>query len=336
MSRLRFMVLAVIVLGGCSPSKVSPPASPTISATLPTPSEPPSPSPMPTPTPPRAHAPTKLPTGLPKTFVALTTTGDIVIGSTARGGVIRVIATAAQLGTVSGPSPSPDGKTIYFTKRLGESCFEAWSVQTSNGKLRKIARGGSPVVSPDGKRLVYSESENCGRRTASVTVRTISNGSERVWKYHDEIIGGFGPATWGPDGHKLLVDGCGADSCSTFVLDPSKRGDDLSGPEFYPDTVYGFESTSLSFTSLVVRGRRGTVLFDVSDTGGGEAPPGVFEYNPQSGKTKVLFKDERRFNVLDADASGFHLLYFDEHDELLGWSDGKSIRIGPGYASAEW
>lgn len=340
--RIPILLIPLLALAACNPTE--PQAKTTPLPTLepqppvdPTPSETPAErSPTPTPTP-ESHSPTKLPRGMPRTFFAFTVKGDLVIGSTGTGGVQRIIATAAQLGKVSPfqtPSPSPDGRTLYYTKQLSEECREVWAIETSNGKQRKIAPGDSPNVNLDGTRLAYADSYNCGRTSWRIVVRQIRTGRERAWKLNYDTPGGVGPAAWTSDG-RLLVDECGVDQCSPFILDPSKRGNDLEGEQFGPGEVDGTDVSGLSMTFPVVRGRRGTAVFRIRDEGGGgSSPPGIFEYTFKTKKTRRIIQTELDF--IASDESGRFLLFLDDDQHLHAWYDGKSVRIGPGYASADW
>jgi WD40 repeat protein len=66
------------------------------------------------------------------------------------------------LGVVSGASWSPDGRTVVFTAAKNQSTPpEIYAMATSGGKPRPLTKGaaeyyGSPVWSPDGKRLVFA------------------------------------------------------------------------------------------------------------------------------------------------------------------------------------
>lgn len=272
---------------------------------------------------------------MPKTFVAVTMTGDVVVASTATGGVERVLAKAGKASVWDRP-PSSDGVTVYYTHNPNGNCSEVWAVPIEGGTPRKIGRGSDPEVSTDHRQLAYTDSENCGDRSARVIVRNLRTGRQRTWTFQGELIGGVGGTAWMRSDDKFLVNECGFDSCGWLEIDPRKESNKLEGRPFGPKSVNGIESTSLSFSFPIVRGRLGTIIFDVENPGGGGAPKGVFEYQPARGTSREIFPERSRYGVQDADASGRFLLYHDDKGDLFAWEDGKSIRIGPGYLSASW
>jgi hypothetical protein len=272
---------------------------------------------------------------MPRTFLAWTETGEIVIASTSTGGIERVIATRRQVEGKEPVRPWQGGHDIYFNGR--DECSKFWVLPAAGDFAHAVATGYDPQVSPDGKRLAYAVHDLCGDKVPRIVVRDLATGRERRWLYRGEpLAGGFGSAVWAPGGRSLLVLECGADACSPFLLDTAKRGDKLDGNYFGPEAFNDHDMYNLSLGLPVIRGRLGTAIFGVDYSEGGIEPQPVIEYNPKTKRVRNIFADRRKYIVVDADASGSFLLYYGPDGELFAWYVGKSIRIGPGYASAEW
>src|SRR5438477_1953538 len=104
----------------------------------------------------------------------------------------------AAIHRIGAPQISPDGRTIAYDASTPDlaansSHSAVFLVTSSGGQSARIAEGGSPVWSPDGKNLAFISGNQ---------VHLYSNGSTR--KVTD-LQGGAASVKWLPDGSGLVV-----------------------------------------------------------------------------------------------------------------------------------
>lgn len=107
---------------------------------------------------------------------------------------------------LEGPAPSPDGRTVYYTRhRGGISDIMALALDQPGSTDRPVvagsAREGVPSVSPNGKWLAY-ESDESGHY--EVYVRSTDSARADRWQVS---YGGGARARWSRDGHELFYIG---------------------------------------------------------------------------------------------------------------------------------
>jgi hypothetical protein len=276
---------------------------------------------------------------MPTTIVA-SRDGRIVLIDSKDGKVLRTIADRTQTGGapadplfVPALALTPDGKAVFFTRPRSESCLEIYRISVSGGRASFVARGYSPDVSPDGKRLAYNASDSCGERKQSVVVRDLATGKERSWyakRYYED---GFGRVRWAPNPRYLLVQACGVHGCTPFSLDTVRTDQILDGEAFGPRDYNGVDITMLSLT---VRRGGGTVVFGVDYP---DVPPDAtypdLEFNPRTRQVTTIFATGGA-QPLDFDESGDHFLYLAGDDELFRYNGDKPVSLGTGFTEAVW
>ena len=121
-----------------------------------------------------------------------------------------------QLGVVGEPafygpfSLSRDGRFVYVGYRATSTQSNIWSYDLERGVKTRVtfgdARDSFPVVSPDGKKLVYSSGQVPTRRF-ELRLKDLTSGGEKTLYKSDTF---FAASDWSPDGRFLLIQGVGA------------------------------------------------------------------------------------------------------------------------------
>ncbi|HUY46702.1 MAG TPA: hypothetical protein VMV92_13360 [Streptosporangiaceae bacterium] len=124
----------------------------------------------------------------PPAMVAVTSRGALVVLSRATGAPNRTLVPSGVLGDEI--SASPDGRTVYFSRRHG-CTDDVESVPVTGGPPALISTGSMPAVSPDGATLAFARqpslTPHCTPNTANLSaqfnlvVRTLGSGVERVY-----------------------------------------------------------------------------------------------------------------------------------------------------------
>jgi TolB protein len=107
----------------------------------------------------------------------------------------------------SHPAWSPGGKLIAFTRRNHPSGRDRLYVMRPNGTGTRALRREAleqlaPAWSPDGKEIAYWRGRPTDQTGAIYAIRVDGSGSRRIVANADS--GGYGRASWSPDGERLL------------------------------------------------------------------------------------------------------------------------------------
>jgi Tol biopolymer transport system component len=120
----------------------------------------------------------------------------------------------------SSPAWSPDGKTLYVvgykTNRFDEACGSIFAIDTASGRRLRItdsSRTGhshqDPAVSPDERRIAFSDWSLCAGGTASPRLRVVNVTGRQTNDLARLRDNGFYPKpehccpVWSPDGRRI-------------------------------------------------------------------------------------------------------------------------------------
>lgn len=104
---------------------------------------------------------------------------------------------------VAAPQISPDGKQILYTRRWTDKVndryeSEVWIMNADGSKNRFLLKGGSPVWSPDGKRIAYTAAGQ--PQGTQIFVKWMDTGEETQLTRLERGAGGI---QWSPDGKRI-------------------------------------------------------------------------------------------------------------------------------------
>jgi hypothetical protein len=130
------------------------------------------------------------------------TSNSIVMMSPRTG---RVAGVVARVGTGNGFALAPDTKDVYVVGPAGKSIMIR-QIAVATGRLRYVADGAYPAVSPDSRYLAYAT----GGKFAEIAVRDLRTGGTRVINLRSLIGAGGnflngGTVTWLGDGTEILA-----------------------------------------------------------------------------------------------------------------------------------
>ena len=124
-------------------------------------------------------------------------------------GEVTQIAQADPNGPLRSPVWSPDGKTVYFERRLATGGGAAVALDLLSGEERVVQPGnvGNMALSPDGTQLAFTSDSYSGDQTHVLRVVPTAGGEVReIFRSKEsEPFHLQTPLAWTPDGRHLLV-----------------------------------------------------------------------------------------------------------------------------------
>lgn len=123
-----------------------------------------------------------------------------LINSDEGAAVQQIVATTAN---ELGPSFSPDGKTLYFTKEEAGRYY-IWSVDLQTALQTQYSEGFTPVMDPTGKFLVVTRNSKDGNRGEIWTIDILKGTETQIMS---DPIKGFSSPAISPDGKRIICVG---------------------------------------------------------------------------------------------------------------------------------
>ena len=219
---------------------------------------------------------------------------------------------------------------VYYTVSAGGGPPQTYRVPFAGGPTAKVAetRGGEPVVSPDGSKLLFDARQAPGGRYG-FTIRDLASGAERAIPFPFPQAGDILGYAWSPDGRQVaLIRGAIYDNekvpTQLFLLDLA------SGTWRVAVTFDANRGPVPYWSRLNVAWPAPRRLAFVARIAGSDKLPGKYRLvyvDPRTGKltpSVILASDTstgRRVGVdfLDFDASGRYLLYGTAWIRLSTW-----------------
>jgi hypothetical protein len=277
--------------------------------------------------------------GPPSSFVTLLgpphpTAGQaqrVGVVSTSTGKVIRYLSGPLPAGAlVSQPVVTADRTWVYYTVSADLGPPQTYRVPFAGGPTAKVAdtRGGNPVVSPDGSKLLFDARQAPGGRYG-FTIRDLASGAERAIPFPFRQAGDILGYAWSPDGRQVaLIRGAIYDNekvpTQLLLLDVA------SGRWRVAVTFDANRGPVPYWSRLNVAWPAPRRLAFVARIAGSDTRPGKYRLvyvDPRTGKltpSVVLASDPSadrhlEVNFLDFDASGRYLLYGTAWIRLSTW-----------------
>jgi hypothetical protein len=297
------------------------------------------PSPAPTTRPQPTTTTGAVQAGPPSSFVTLvgppypssTQTQRVGVVSTSTGKLIRYLSGPLPAGAVvSQPVVSADRVWVYYTVSADSGPPQTYRVPFVGGPTAKVAdtRGGNPVVSPDGSKLLFDARQAPGGRYG-FTILDLARGAERAISFPFPQAGDILGYAWSPDGRQVaLVRGAIYDNervpTQLFLLDVA------SGTWRVAVTFDANRGPVPYWSRLNIAWPAPRRLAFVARVAGSDTQPGRYRLvyvDPRTGKltpSVILASDPsagRRVevNFLDFDESGRYLLYGTAWVRLSTW-----------------
>jgi Tol biopolymer transport system component len=163
--------------------------------------------------------------GVPGSEAAISRSGSTVAFARENGGISTMRLDGSHRRIVTrGPDHSPawtaDGKTLYFVRynagAVGDACGSIFTVTASGAGVRRVvdsSRTGhsytNPAVSPDGRRIAFSDWDACSGGTSSPRLRVVDEYGHRTRDLALLRQNGYYPdpehssPAWSPDGTQI-------------------------------------------------------------------------------------------------------------------------------------
>jgi hypothetical protein len=296
------------------------------------------------------------PTGRPSVAVAVSEQNRLVVLETATGRARRVLYQGPTpddrgAGKVSSVSLSPDGRTVWFAVAGAyDECedFAVHRVPLAGGEVERMATGGSPSVSPDGRQLAYAAAAEAhgGPVTDpasclnSVVVRDLETGAERAWVATDDWwdrLSAVDHLTWAPDSRRLAFQQS-YEGAAVRLIDTAGSGTIASAGNLPPTPPWDWID-SLGAPVWLPAGDRvavvGTCCY--ADEGPHNGEYVALAIDPATGAVEELRALPEGGLSLDVDATGRHLLLAQGDLRLvMVGPDGEEEVLGQGFERAVW
>jgi hypothetical protein len=296
------------------------------------------------------------PVGRPSVAVAVSEQNRVVVLDTATGRALRVLYQGATpdedgAGRVQAVSLSPDRRTVWFSvagayDRCGD--YAVHRVPLTGGEVERVATGGSPSVSPDGRQLAYAAHGAAhGAPTAeafsclnSVVVRNLDTGDERAWVPADDWwdrLSTVDHLTWAPDSRRLAF-AQSYEGTAVRIVDTAVPGTITSTSSLELTAPWDWVQ-SLEAPVWLPGGDRvaavGACCYTDDGPHNGEAV--ALTIDAVTGAVEQLRPLSARVWSLDIDATGRHLVVADADRRLvMVGPDGEEEVLGQGFEGAVW
>ena len=335
----------------CSQAAPAAKATPTASAT---PSQPGQSGPATSPAPAQPAAPSSgSGPARPTVLAAVNTSGKVEILDPATGAVVRTLATGAALSDEV--ALSPDAKTVYYQKQSG--CFgQIARVAVGGGSPTDVAPGSLPAISPDGTKLAYAHESQASSLNPTacqgtdsdpgtywMAVRNLATGTETQFPLPPEVTQtGLAPPishlSWAPDGRHVAVTIGGGQDNEQHNLALV----DITGDHYYlttASTLRYVPGGQFSYYGEAVYLSSGGLFANVACCPHGVTSTVLDEVNPSTGavtKQVAVGVVTKTHGSLDADATGYWLLYLSGNDLEVSAGGSKPAILTGALVAADW
>ena len=241
------------------------------------------------------------------------------------------------LPTYAGPAEG----IVYVARSLHPVQIVALSLD-GGAPTTVAANGASPAVTPDGRLLAYTYGGAPSSETA-IMIRNLADGSERaltsVVPEPDWVsVNGL---TFSADGRRLAFVWIRANPDDTDDVEREIRVVDVATAQTLDDAVaFGPGDPGRTWVEPTFRGRFDTLAVVEQSRSGPSGRSTVLSVDPATGEVlATLFMVNQPVASLDADASGFHLVFSVEDGSsytVYRWSGGEPELVGTGLAAAIW